>query len=115
MSAAHAGGTRHWRNQRYTSVALLPLAAWFLASLLTLPDLTHATLLRWLGQPLQTLLIALFGLIALWHSAQGWRVVLEDYAGVRWLRPALWISRILHLAAAVVLIAAIACIWAGRA
>ena len=115
MTAGTAGGSRHWRNQRFTSVALLPLAGWLIAALFTLPDLTHATLLHWLAQPLQALLAALFGATALWHSAQGWRVVLEDYVGGRLLAPALLVSRLLHLGAATVLLGALVLIAAGRA
>ena len=115
MIAGASGGSRHWRNQRFTSVALLPLAGWFIATLCTLPDLSHATMMRWLAQPLQALLAALFGATALWHSAQGWRVVLEDYVGGRLLAPSLLASRLLHLGAAVVLLAALALIAAGRA
>jgi len=115
MSAGAAGGSRHWRNQRFTSVALLPLAGWFIAALCMLPDLSHATMLRWLAQPLQALLAALFGATALWHSAQGWRVVLEDYVGGRLLGPSLQVSRVLHLGATAALLAALALIAAGRA
>lgn len=115
MSAGAAGGSRHWRNQRFTSIALLPLAGWFLAALLALPDLSRATLVLWLSQPLQALLAALFGAVALWHSAQGWRVVLEDYVGGALLPRCLLISRLLHLGAAAALFAALALIVTGRA
>ena len=115
MSAGASGGTRHWRNQRFSSIALLPLTGWFVAALSTLPDLSHETLLGWLAQPLQALLAALFGATALWHSAQGWRVVLEDYVGGRLLRPSLLLSRLLHLAAAAALLGSLALLAAGRA
>lgn len=115
MSAGATDGSRHWRNQRFTSVALLPLAGWLIAALCTLPDLSHATMLRWLAQPLQALLVALFGMTVLWHSAQGWRVVLEDYVGGRLLARSLLTSRLLHLAAAAILLTALALIAAGRA
>lgn len=115
MSAGASDGSRHWRNQRFTSVALLPLAGWFVAVLCTLPDLSHGTMLRWLAQPLQALLAALFGVTVLWHSAQGWRVVLEDYVGGRLLARSLLISRLLHLGAAAILLTALVLIVAGRA
>ncbi|MGH8250444.1 MAG: succinate dehydrogenase, hydrophobic membrane anchor protein [Steroidobacteraceae bacterium] len=100
MSQETGNATRHWRNQRMTSIALLPLASWFLFSLLRQPDLDHATVTAWLAQPLQAALAVLFGGLVLWHSIQGLRVVLEDYVGGRWLAPALWSSRVLHGAAA---------------
>ena len=115
MSTGAASGSRHWRNQRFSSLALLPLAGWFAAALCALPDLSHATVSHWLSQPLQALLAAAFGATALWHSAQGWRVILEDYVGGRWLAPSLLLSRMLHLAAAGALLAALASMLTGRA
>jgi succinate dehydrogenase / fumarate reductase membrane anchor subunit len=103
MSRPVGHATRHWRNQRMTSIALLPLASWFLFSLLRQPALDHATVTAWLSQPLQAALAALFGGAALWHSAQGLRVVLDDYVGGNWLAPAIWSSRLLHGAAAAAL------------
>ena len=79
MSAGHGSASRHWRNQRLTSVALLPLGLWFLFSLLRQPSLDHAVVAGWFAMPLQALLAALFGAALLWHSAQGLQVVLEDY------------------------------------
>lgn len=115
MSAGKAGGSRHWRNQRFSSLALLPLAGWFAAALCALPDLSHATVSHWLAQPLQALLAAAFGATTLWHSAQGWRVILEDYVGGGWLAPSLRFSRFIHLAVAGALLAALAVLVAGRA
>ena len=73
--------SRHWRNQRATSIALLPLGLWFLLSLLGQPSLDHAIVAGWFAKPLQALLGALFGAALLWHSMQGVQVVIEDYVG----------------------------------
>ena len=115
MSQGQAGGSRHWRNQRLTSIALLPLGLWFLFALLGLPDLSHATVMRWLAEPLPGLLAALFVLVALWHSAQGWRVVLEDYVGGKLLPRSLLISRLLHVATAIATIWSVIVIMTGQA
>ncbi len=79
MSAGRGSASRHWRNQRMTSIALLPLGLWFLFSLLGQPALDHAIVAGWFAKPLQALLGALFGAALLWHSMQGVQVVLEDY------------------------------------
>ena len=71
--------TRHWRNQRVTAIGLVPLGLWFLVQLLSLPDLGHATVRAWIAQPAQAVLLLLFAWCALWHSAQGVQVVVEDY------------------------------------
>jgi succinate dehydrogenase / fumarate reductase membrane anchor subunit len=98
-----AAATRHWRNQRITSIALIPLALWFLFAFLRQPGLDHATVSAWLGRPLPVLLAALFGATMLWHSMQGVTVVLEDYVRGRAFAAALWISRLAHLVGAAAL------------
>jgi succinate dehydrogenase / fumarate reductase membrane anchor subunit len=103
MSGRGGGGTGHWRNQRLTAIALLPLGLWFLFALLRQPALDHATVFAWLGRPLQAVLAGLFGFATLWHSLQGVAVVLEDYVHGRALHASLWASRLLHLSAAIVL------------
>ena len=95
--------SRHWRNQRLTAIALVPLGLWFLASLLRQPSLGHESVAGWLGRPMQALLAALFGGALLWHSMQGIQVVLEDYVGGRLRAASIAIARALHLAAAVAL------------
>ena len=79
-------GVQHWWLQRLTSVALVPLSIWFLASLLTLPSLDHATVVAWMAQSSTALLLILLVLVGAWHSQLGVREVVEDYvhgAGVR--------------------------------
>jgi succinate dehydrogenase / fumarate reductase, membrane anchor subunit len=115
VSAKLGGATRHWRNQRVTSIALLPLAPWFLLSLLRQPALDYATVAAWLGRPGQALLAALLGAAMLWHSLQGVEVVLEDYVRGRALAISLRVSQLLHAAAAVALAAALIAIVRGGA
>jgi succinate dehydrogenase / fumarate reductase membrane anchor subunit len=103
VSAGSRSGSRHWRNQRLTALALVPLSFWFLAALLRQPALDHAAVSGWLARPLQALLAALFGAALLWHSMQGIQVVLEDYVGGRLHTVSLAIARLLHLLGAVAL------------
>ena len=107
--------TRHWRNQRLTSIALLPLGLWFLFSLLRQPDLSYEVVAGWFAKPLQALLAALFGAVLLWHSMQGVQVVLEDYAGGRLRTISIALARLLHLAAALVLAFAVHALAFGSA
>jgi len=72
-------GTHHWWLQRVTSVALALLGTWFVVSLLAMPDLRHATLVAWLGQPMTATLMTLLVLVVAHHSVAGMQVVIEDY------------------------------------
>lgn len=111
MTAAAPGGTRterpdpharrHWRNQRLSAIALLPLGSWFLYMLLTLPALDYAAVTSWISEPLQALLLLLFSWCALWHSALGVQVVIEDYVAGRLYAPAGRLLQLLHWAAAI--------------
>ena len=92
--------TRHWRNQRVTAIGLVPLGLWFLVQLLSLPDLGHATVRAWIAQPAQAVLLLLFAWCALWHSAQGVQVVVEDYVGGRLLSPTVRLLHVAHWVAA---------------
>ena len=115
MSVRSHGGTGHWRNQRISAIALVPLGIWFVLTLLSLPDLGFATVTGWLAEPMQAALLLLFGWCALWHSAQGVQVVIDDYV-VGQLHPRVrWISRLSHLALATLLAWAIARIAFGGA
>ena len=108
-------GTRHWRNQRFSAIALVPLGTWFLYALLSRPDLGHASVVAWLENPWQAGLTALFGGCALWHSAQGIQVVIDDYVRGRMHARARWISRVLHLGAAAALLWALGVLAMGGA
>jgi succinate dehydrogenase / fumarate reductase membrane anchor subunit len=72
-------GVHHWWGQRVTSIALLPLTIWFVASLATSAGMTHREALAWIGHPFNAvLLLALIGL-TFHHIAAGLQVVIEDY------------------------------------
>jgi succinate dehydrogenase / fumarate reductase membrane anchor subunit len=92
--------TRHWRNQRFSAIALVALSGWFLFSVLSLPDPGYASVRAWLSAPSQSVLMLLFGWCALWHSAQGVQVVVEDYVYGAMHGRVRTISRFAHLAAA---------------
>jgi len=103
VSGRPGSATRHWRNQRLTAIALIPLSLWFLVALLRQPSLEHAVVAGWFAKPLQALLATLLGAALLWHSLQGIQVVLEDYARGKVLGRLLVLARIAHVAAALAL------------
>lgn len=76
---AAGGGVHHWRAQRLSAIALVPLGAWLLISLVTLPDRGYGTVHGWLAQPLHGLLMALLVVAAAYHAWLGVTVIIEDY------------------------------------
>jgi len=76
-SAQHGG--EHWLTERVTSIALLLLGTWLLASLLLLPQLDRRTVLEWLHAPSGAIPMALFIIVGFKHALDGVKVVIDDY------------------------------------
>lgn len=74
----HAGA-HHWRAQRLSALALIPLTIWFAASLALLPDYSFDTIRGWVATPWRALLMGLLVFCGAWHSLLGVQVVIEDY------------------------------------
>ena len=90
-------GVHHWKVQRITSIALIPLSIWFLVSVIALPSHDYTTVVTWVSQKWTTALLMIFIATSAWHSHLGTQVVLEDYA--RGKTRAFWIavSRFAHM------------------
>ena len=76
-SAQHGG--EHWLTERTTSIALLLLGTWFLASLLMLPKLDQRTLVEWLHAPSGAIPMALLVIVGFKHALDGMKVFIDDY------------------------------------
>ena len=72
-------GTGHWWSQRVSAVALVPLALWFVISLLCLPGLDYDTVHAWASVPISGFLSILLVAVAAYHSYLGTIVIIEDY------------------------------------
>ena len=82
-------GVAHWWAQRVTALALVPLALWFVASVVSLAGADHAAVVDWIGSPLPAVLLVLL-IVATFHHAQlGLQVVIEDYVHQEGLKVAL--------------------------
>jgi succinate dehydrogenase / fumarate reductase membrane anchor subunit len=78
LGSAREGG-EHWLSERLTSIALLLLGTWLLASLLLLPKLDQRTLVEWLHAPSGAVPMALFVIVGFKHALDGMKVVVDDY------------------------------------
>jgi len=72
-------GAHHWWVQRMTSVALVLLTLWFVASLVHLGSFDYAVVHAWLAKTMNTVLMLLLATVAIYHSQLGVQVVVEDY------------------------------------
>lgn len=72
-------GVHHWWLQRVTAAANLLLFVWFVASLLSLPALDHASVRAWIEQPLVAVPLLLLIVSSFWHARLGVQVMIEDY------------------------------------
>jgi len=78
LGSAREGG-EHWIGERVSSLALLLLGVWLIASLLILPSLDYATIREWLRSPLGAVPMALFVITSFYHGLDGLKVVVDAY------------------------------------
>ena len=78
LGSAREGG-EHWLIERVTSIALLLLGSWFIASLLLLPGLDPHTLAEWLKAPSGAIPMALLVVVGFKHALDGMKVFVDDY------------------------------------
>lgn len=78
LGSAREGG-EHWLTERVTSIALLLLGTWFVASLLLLPSLDPRTFAEWLRAPSGLIPMALLVIIGFKHALDGMKVFVDDY------------------------------------
>jgi len=78
LGSAREGG-EHWLTERVTSIALLLLGSWFIASLLLLPGLDPHTLAEWLKAPSGAIPMALLVVVGFKHALDGMKVFIDDY------------------------------------
>lgn len=72
-------GAHHWWGQRLSGLALVPLALWFVFSVVGLIGADLATFKAWAGRHGNPVMLILF-IAAMFHHAQlGVQVVIEDY------------------------------------
>jgi len=78
LGSAREGG-EHWLTERVTSIALMLLGTWFVASLLLLPKLDQRTLVEWLHAPSGAIPMALLVIVGFKHALDGMKVFIDDY------------------------------------
>ncbi len=72
-------GTHHWWMQRVTSVILVPLALWFVISLLSVSRADYEAFQHWLSSPVNAGLLVALLTAMFYHASLGMQVIYEDY------------------------------------
>ena len=85
-------GVEHWWAQRLTSLALIPLSLWFVASVIAHIGTGHAEFSAWLSSPVTAVLMILTVGVTFHHTASGLQVVVEDYVHTEWVKLAVLIA-----------------------
>jgi len=107
-------GTDHWWGQRVSAVALLFLGSWFLYSLLGLQSFTYLEVIRFIGVPLNGVLLSLLSMTLAYHSYLGVQVVIEDYVHTPGTKVvSLLLSRFAHVFVAIAAVYSILVIGIG--
>jgi succinate dehydrogenase / fumarate reductase membrane anchor subunit len=76
--AAHAG-LHHWRAERVTAIALVPLTVWFVVAVLAHLGADQPAMAAWAGRPLNAALLLALVAMTFHHMQLGLQVVWEDY------------------------------------
>lgn len=82
-------GVDHFIYQRASAIALVPLVAWFIGSIVLYAGADYEAVRAYLAQPVVAVLMTLLILAGFWHMRLGLQVVVEDYIASDGLRIAL--------------------------
>ena len=74
-----SAGTKHWRQQRITSILLIPLTVWFLIFMSINIGKDYEDVKSSLEHPFNIVMMSLFLIATFLHLQQGLQVVIEDY------------------------------------
>ena len=86
MGSEKHHGVGHWKLQRISAIAMVPLVLWFVPSLLFILMSGYNDSIIWVQNPFNaTGLVLLFGTL-FFHSALGLQVVIEDYVHLEGLK-----------------------------
>jgi succinate dehydrogenase / fumarate reductase membrane anchor subunit len=72
-------GVGHWKLQRLTAIANVPLVLWFMFSAMALAGSDYEQVRAWLASPISASLMILLIVSAFHHARLGLQVVIEDY------------------------------------
>jgi succinate dehydrogenase / fumarate reductase, membrane anchor subunit len=78
LGSARAG-THHFWALRVSSVALIPLSIWFVASALAYVGAEQGAVAAYFAEPINAVLMFLFIVACAYHTSLGLQTIIEDY------------------------------------
>ena len=72
-------GSNHWKHQRITAIALIPLMLWFVFTIALMGKSNYEHSINLVSNYINASLFLLLIIFAFWHASLGIQVVIEDY------------------------------------
>jgi succinate dehydrogenase / fumarate reductase membrane anchor subunit len=72
-------GAHHWKVERITAIALVPLSIWFVFAVLSHLGAPQPAVAAWAGTPINAALLLALIIMTFHHMQLGLQVVFEDY------------------------------------
>ena len=74
-----APAVEHWRAERITALALLPLTVWFVVAVIAHLGDTQPQIAHWAGHPVNAVLLLALIIMTFHHTQLGVQVIIGDY------------------------------------
>ena len=81
-----ASGSKHWWNQRFSSLMLVLVTVWLVTFSWDLGRAETSAIVEILKRPYNIIMLSIFVMSGLYHAALGMQVVIEDYVHCRVVR-----------------------------
>lgn len=85
IGSAHAG-SGHWKLQRLTAIALVPLGLWFVFAMVALSGEPYGAVRAFFASPFNATMTIFTVIAAFTHARLGIQVIVEDYVHAPALR-----------------------------
>jgi succinate dehydrogenase / fumarate reductase membrane anchor subunit len=74
-----APAVEHWKIERLTAIALVPLTIWFVIAVIAHLGAPQPAIVHWAGAPLNAALLLALVILTFHHTQLGLQVVIGDY------------------------------------
>ena len=79
LGVTGAPAVEHWKVERVTAIALVPLTIWFVIELIAHLGATQPQIVHWVAHPLNAVLLLALVIMTFHHTQLGVQVIIGDY------------------------------------